>query len=1333
MKESGKRIGDYLLLDLLGKGGMGSVYLAEHAKTGQVAALKTVRLAKRNILTQLRREIEALSQIRHPGIVGIIDQGEYGGRPWYAMELVTGTTLREYLRTAHPPLDSQVTEDDGTSSSNFQADSQHSLEPEIIHELVEEVQEMDLVAYMIDEEGEESGHRIEAIPVEQHISVIPDTLVPTTQFDTTPSGELPHSEGILFSWEIPQSEGGTKPHIKPTFERSLAIIQGLCTTLAYLHGEGIVHCDLKPENIILQEDGWPMLIDFGLLVQFAGGVNRERLELTHEGSGTLPYMSPEQLNGELLDARADIYSLGCILYELLVGEPPFVGHRYEIVAQHMFNDPIPPSMRVENIPPQLDELLIQMLAKNRQDRIGYADVVGARLMEWVPQLQQHTRFNLHLLPDDDDDSLKTSRRLRPITDDYVTEEHVVEKTVPNAPFPTPPPPSKNDLFTVKQAPVTSKEQPVRTDEGWDQPTAPLETVAPESSPLVVQSRSPSHEIDPLEHLPLPRVYLYRPSLIGRQQSWSQLKKAVDELKKAQGGGLALITGESGLGKTRLILELAQYARSKQVQIVTSSCQEDGGPMLKIFHPFLEVLGDQMRERKGFEQPLWDSDAPAQESSEGLFGGPSFVTSGPQSPSHAHLRIYQTLHGALSEFTQNKPLLFLIDDLHWADEVSLGALGFLSRPDALPNVLFVGAYRKEELPVSLKMLATQKSVHNIELKGLDDQEIMETVSDMLAMPEVPSPLAQALIRYAKGNPYFVAEYLHVAVAEGLLHRDIGGQWYYDQALTVGTPLPKDKTELSLHVPHSLRELVLRRVSKLPDDARMVLAIVAVVGRRSPVSLLQEVSGMAIKKWWQIVEQLQRMLILEVQEGEFVGFVHDQFREAVYTELSSAARAMYHRRVAETLVEFSSHGFGMGDTALHIARHWEHANELKKAGDAYLEAAREAQEQLIFDKAIRCYEWYLALANDTRQESLDARLEMIELLTMQGQMEQAQEQIDLALQNAKQLNDRLAEADIRLRLGQLFWHRGRRALSRQITEEALHIYQDLETNEESGEIKANLGHCFFYQYEWKEAQRNYREAMVLFRNEGDQMSQGQMMLSLAKLALHQGKLNDARELSNNALALFHDMGEQRQEAVSLLHLADAHLYQNKPEQAVRLSQRALAQFRKLNDRLNEGLALSQLAQIHVHLGKVDEALSLFHESIIFLEQIDHQLFAAVHQLQRIALERIMGTPIQELDEEIERLEPLLMEAGDPAHLSLLYCEKGHLALCHGQSANAFVREARRALTSARLDPYAPTEAGLRLQRLNTAQKLFSKNRPLFYGEALKTLPPKLQEVLMTLHTP
>jgi eukaryotic-like serine/threonine-protein kinase len=161
-------------------------------------------------------------------------------------------------------------------------------------------------------------------------------------------------------------------------DEALRITRDLADALGYAHGRGVMHRDVKPENVLLAGER-AVIADFGL-ARAIGAADYRKLTETGVVLGTVYYMSPEQLGGRRdLDQRADIYSLGCILYEMLTGEPPYTGTLEQVVSR-IVRAPIPSAQRlVPTVPPSVDRAIAQAIAKSAADRFGSMEEFAAAL------------------------------------------------------------------------------------------------------------------------------------------------------------------------------------------------------------------------------------------------------------------------------------------------------------------------------------------------------------------------------------------------------------------------------------------------------------------------------------------------------------------------------------------------------------------------------------------------------------------------------------------------------------------------------------------------------------------------------------------------------------------------------------------------------------------------------------------------------------------------------------------------------------------------------------------------------------------------------------------
>jgi beta-lactam-binding protein with PASTA domain/predicted Ser/Thr protein kinase len=164
--------------------------------------------------------------------------------------------------------------------------------------------------------------------------------------------------------------------------RALEITADICAALEFSHRHGIIHRDIKPGNVMITQSGQVKVMDFGIARALASGATT--MTQTSAVIGTAQYLSPEQARGESVDARSDVYAAGCVLFELVVGHPPFVGDSPVSVAyQHVREDPKPPSSIVRDLPPDIDAIALKALAKNPLNRYQSAQEMRADALRAV--------------------------------------------------------------------------------------------------------------------------------------------------------------------------------------------------------------------------------------------------------------------------------------------------------------------------------------------------------------------------------------------------------------------------------------------------------------------------------------------------------------------------------------------------------------------------------------------------------------------------------------------------------------------------------------------------------------------------------------------------------------------------------------------------------------------------------------------------------------------------------------------------------------------------------------------------------------------------------------
>jgi tetratricopeptide (TPR) repeat protein len=406
-----------------------------------------------------------------------------------------------------------------------------------------------------------------------------------------------------------------------------------------------------------------------------------------------------------------------------------------------------------------------------------------------------------------------------------------------------------------------------------------------------------------------------PPLVGREHEIQLLQNLLKEATHGK-GTLVLIAGEAGIGKSRLADELGKIAAKEGSRVMFGKCIPGAAvPYLPFQDAFEHIQGADLAstQQVGIKGWLKGSDLAStkhvgvkrwlkgpdlastrQVGIKGWLKGPEeSLLPGLNPKAESERTLHETLE-FLRRLATKQPILMILDDLQWADSASTQLLHFLGRNASDLNVLFVGTYRSEELTIegaephplleNLRIMRREGICHEMFLDRLSQDELKLAIEGMLK-GQIDDELLQRIASESAGNPLFAVEVIRLLVhTKSILSQD--GVW-------------KVLGKAKIDIPSTVREVILRRIDRLPKDQRRLLDCAAVVGEWFNPSILEEALNLNRLSLLETLDSIDRGSQLIRPTDEVYRFSHEKVRRITYEEISPSRRKELHKIIGQTI--------------------------------------------------------------------------------------------------------------------------------------------------------------------------------------------------------------------------------------------------------------------------------------------------------------------------------------------------------------------------------------------------------------------------------------------------
>jgi tetratricopeptide (TPR) repeat protein/transcriptional regulator with XRE-family HTH domain len=673
------------------------------------------------------------------------------------------------------------------------------------------------------------------------------------------------------------------------------------------------------------------------------------------------------------------------------------------------------------------------------------------------------------------------------------------------------------------------------------------------------------------------------------------------LDLAAAGRATVVTGEPGVGKTRLAQEVARCLRERGFLVAAGRCYEGFG--LIPYYPFLEVLAsvyaaapstlqaDAVRRWPFLSRLLPDQvDSAAPRSSYGP---------------EEQLRLRHAVTSFLQVVATETPVALLLDDLHWADAASLELLRHIVRYSATSRIFLLGLYRDVEvgrrhrLRAVLQGLTQESLVERIVLQCFDQGGTAELMAATLGTPNVSAEFAALIQERTGGNPFFVQEVLRALVERGDVRRD-GDQW---ARLTIEEMAP----------PETVRQTIGERVGRLPQDAQAALQTASVLGQTFRFDDLGAIGQQEGAELEQAMDAAMQMGLLQEVGADHYAFNHVLVQQALYAELSRRQKRRLHRAAGEALEQRTERD--RNRRAAEVARHFLRGGDPARALPHVMRAGDRAEAVFAHEEAEGHYRSALHLSRDLYDPVGEARARhrLGTVLTTLARYGEALHELELAQRGFEELEDLDGVVQAMAAVGRAQFARG--AAAEAVTP-VTHLIERVEGAHPSPVSPASLASLYlahaYLAYgtaRYEEMERAARQAAELAQAARAVHIEAEATVQRAMALVTLNRLGEAKRLLEDATWLSEPVDDLELLQRGLRILASVYEDLGESEQCLEQRRRAVAVSERLGDPNRVASDLSNLGGILQHLGRLEEARTQYERSVTLFRALPSSYYAAL----------------------------------------------------------------------------------------------------------------------------